>query len=287
MGEVILEARNLEFAYMDGTKAIRNLSLKIEKGKKYAVVGKNGAGKSTLFLHFNGVHRPGAGEIRYKGEAINYGHNQLKELRKNVGMVFQDPDDQLFSASVYQDISFGPVNLGWTEDKIRANVEQALTRTGTSELRDKPTHFLSHGQKKRVAIAGILAMEPEIIFFDEPTAGLDPFYCREMLQLLDEMNRAGATLILASHNLDEVYAWADYIFVMNNGEIIAEGTPEDIFRKTQVLQAANLVKPWVLEVVDELVKLEFVPEPSPLPRNRDQLLGLLARIKDRPGAVTA
>ncbi|ATW27555.1 energy-coupling factor ABC transporter ATP-binding protein [Candidatus Formimonas warabiya] len=279
MPEYILEAENLEFSYMDGTTAIRNLSLKLEKGKKYAVVGNNGAGKSTLFLHFNGVHRPAKGNIKYKGEVVNYSHKRLKELRKNVGVVFQDPDNQLFSASVYQDISFGPVNLGWPEEKIRAKVEQALKRTGTWDFKDKPTHFLSHGQKKRVAIAGILAMEPEVIFLDEPTAGLDPFYCTEMMQLLDDFNQMGATLILSSHDLNEVYAWADYIFVMNSGEIIAEGLPEEIFRNAQVLKTANLGKPWVLEVFDELVKNKALKEQTSVPRKKDQLLDLFSQFQ--------
>jgi cobalt/nickel transport system ATP-binding protein len=279
MSEHILEAENLEFSYMDGTIALKNLSLKLKKGKKYGVVGNNGAGKSTLFLHFNGVHRPEKGKIIYKGSEVKYNSKGLKELRKNVGIVFQDPDNQLFSASVYQDVSFGPVNMGWPEEKIRTKVEQALKKTGTWDFKDKPTHFLSHGQKKRVAIAGILAMEPEVIFLDEPTAGLDPYYCSEMMQLLDDFNQMGATLILSSHDLNEIYAWADYIFVMNKGEIIAEGLPEEIFRNAQVLKKANLGKPWVLDVFDELVKNKALKEETPIPRKKEQLMSLFSQLQ--------
>jgi len=273
--DFILEANNLEFSYLDGTKAIKNLSINIVRGKKVALVGNNGAGKTTLFLHFNGVHRPSKGVIRFKGEKIDYSNKQLKELRKSIGIVFQDPDNQLFSASVYQDVSFGPINLGWPEAVVREKVEQAMQKTSTWSIKDKPTHFLSHGQKKRVAIAGILAMEPEIIILDEPTAGLDPVGTGQMMQLLDQFNQTGATVILTSHNLDEVYAWADDIFVMENGNIIAQGNPEEIFRNEEVLRRANLVKPWVLEVYDHLVAKNMIRHQPQSPRNREQLKNLL------------
>ncbi|WP_148137516.1 energy-coupling factor ABC transporter ATP-binding protein [Candidatus Formimonas warabiya] len=275
MTDFILEANNLEFSYLDGTKAIKNLSINIVRGKKVALVGNNGAGKTTLFLHFNGVHRPSKGVIRFKGEKIDYSNKQLKELRKSIGIVFQDPDNQLFSASVYQDVSFGPINLGWPEAVVREKVEQAMQKTSTWSIKDKPTHFLSHGQKKRVAIAGILAMEPEIIILDEPTAGLDPVGTGQMMQLLDQFNQTGATVILTSHNLDEVYAWADDIFVMENGNIIAQGNPEEIFRNEEVLRRANLVKPWVLEVYDHLVAKNMIRHQPQSPRNREQLKNLL------------
>ncbi len=275
MADYILEAHHLEFSYLDGTKAIKDLTLKIEKGKKIALVGNNGAGKTTLFLHFNGVHRPNKGEIRFRGEVLHYGAKQLKELRKSVGIVFQDPDHQLFSASVYQDVSFGPINLGWPEDKVREKIEAAMKKTGIWDIKDKPTHFLSHGQKKRVAIAGILAMEPEVIILDEPTAGLDPLGTGQMMQLLDQFNRTGATVILSSHNLDEVYAWADHIFVMDRGQLAAEGTPEEIFRDEELLKTANLMKPWVLEIYDHLMVRGLISPATKIPKNRGELKKLL------------
>ena len=275
MADFILEAKNLEFSYLDGTKALHNLSIQIEKGKKIALVGNNGAGKTTLFLHFNGVHRPNKGEIRFKGELLTYHSKQVKELRKNIGIVFQDPDHQLFSASVYQDVSFGPVNLGWPEKKVREKIEAAMAKTGIQDIKDKPTHFLSHGQKKRVAIAGILAMEPEVIILDEPTAGLDPVGTGQMMSLLDEFNQSGATVILSSHNLDEVYAWADYIFVIHRGQIIADGSPEEIFRNEEVMQKANLLKPWVLDIYDCLRAKGLVNYTGKAPKNRGELKNFL------------
>lgn len=274
MGDFILEAENLDFTYLDGTKAIKNLSVKIERGKKVALVGNNGAGKTTLFLHFNGVHRPSKGLIRFKGKALNYSNNQVKELRKSVGIVFQDPDNQLFSASVYQDISFGPINMGWPENMVREKIEQAMRKTNTWMLKDKPTHFLSHGQKKRVAIAGILAMEPEVIILDEPTAGLDPVATRQMMDLLDEFNQTGSTVILSSHNLDEVYAWADSIFVIDSGQIIAAGSPEEIFRNEHVMEKANLIKPWVLDMYDYLKIKGLIKTSVSSPKNREELKNL-------------
>lgn len=271
----ILEAQNLDFSYMDGTMAIKNLTIRLLRGKKIAIVGNNGAGKTTLFLHFNGVHRPDSGQIFFQGEAVDYQQKKLKELRHNVGIVFQDPDNQLFSASVYQDVSFGPMNMGWPEDEVRQKVEDALQKTGTWELRDRPTHFLSGGQKKRVAIAGVLAMDPEVIILDEPTAGLDPVYTAQMMQLLSDFNSTGATVILSSHNLDEVYAWADEIFVMDDGGIIAQGEPETVFRNQAVLLQANLIKPWVLDVYDELVEHSVLRAAAKPPRTREALIELM------------
>lgn len=275
MSPNILEVRDIDFYYLDGTKAIDKLSMEIPQGKKIAVLGNNGAGKTTLFLHFNGVHRPQKGEIFYKGVALDYKREQLKNIRKNIGIVFQDPDNQLFSASVYQDISFGPVNLGWPEERIRIKIEEIMKLTGIWELKDKPTHSLSHGQKKRVAIAGVLVMEPEIIILDEPTAGLDPLYTNQVMQLLDDFNKMGATVVISSHNIDEVYAWADYIFIMNSGRIIAQGKPEDILVLDDVLQQANLVKPWVLELYKELVNTNKLSEQKVFPKNRKEIIDLI------------
>ena len=189
MPKVILEAVDLNYSYPDGTNALRNINLQVVEGEKLAILGSNGAGKSTLFMQFNGLYRPTSGCIKYQGQAISYKNKALIELRKKVGIVFQDPDSQLFSSSVYQDISFGPVNLGLTDQAVEARVKQALIDTETTDLEYKPTHLLSYGQKKRVSIAGVLAMEPEVIIFDEPTAGLDPRHAREFMHLLKNFER--------------------------------------------------------------------------------------------------
>lgn len=276
MIQYIIEARDIDFTYMDGTRAIKNLSIKVPKNRKIAVVGNNGAGKTTLFLHFNGVHQSEKGEILFDGQKVNYkDKKQIKNLRKNIGIVFQNPDNQLFSGSVYQDVSFGPSNLGWTEDKIRAKLKEVMEQTGIWDLRDKPTHFLSYGQKKRVAIAGILSMEPKVVVLDEPTAGLDPIYTSQIMRLLDDVNKSGATVVLSSHNIDEAYAWAEYVFVMCQGKIIAEGLPEEVFRQEEILRRANLIKPWVLELYDNLIEMGKISEQQFIPRKREDLVRIL------------
>ncbi len=278
--QYIIEAAGIDFTYMDGTKALKSLSMKIVGNQKYAIVGNNGAGKTTLFLHLNGVHQSRQGELRYHGEKIDYKNSkQMKTLRKNIGIVFQNPDDQLFSASVFEDVSFGPGNMGWSEPVIRKKVEEVMRQTNTWELRDKPTHFLSYGQKKRVSIAGVLAMEPEIIILDEPTAGLDPVCSSQIMTLLDEIQKKnGATIIFSTHNIDEAYAWADYVFVMHDGQIIEQGRPLEVFKKEYVLAKANLVKPLILEVCEQLAMSGKMNTQKSFPKTREELMAYLADI---------
>lgn len=263
----------MEFAYPDGTVALQGVNMAIERGKKIAVLGSNGAGKSTLFLHFNGILRPRQGEIRFAGHKVSYKHKDLLELRKRVGIVFQDPDSQLFSASVYQEISFGPLNLGLAEAEVRRRVEQALAATEISHLRDKPTHALSYGQKKRVSLAAILAMEPEVLICDEPTAWLDPRHSRQVMELLDNISDKGTTVILSTHDVELAYDWADYVYVMQQGRVIGQGTPAEIFLDEKLLQQADLTQPWLVEVYQALRQRGLTNRP--LPRNRQELLALV------------
>jgi cobalt transport protein ATP-binding subunit len=190
----ILEARGVSFSYPDGTQALVDVNLSIPGGKKAAFLGPNGAGKTTLFLHFNGILRPQRGKIYFSGEGVRYHHAALLELRKRVGIIFQDPETQLFSASVRQEISFGPLNLGLSREEVGERVEKAMAATGTLPLQDRPTHFLSYGQKKRVAIADILAMQPQVLICDEPTACLDIKHAGQIMKLFDEINRSGLRL---------------------------------------------------------------------------------------------
>jgi len=272
LSKFILEAVDLNYSYPDGTNALRKVNLPIKKGEKLAILGSNGAGKSTLFMQFNGIYRPDSGCIKYQGEEISYKNKALIELRKKVGIVFQDPDSQLFSASVWQDISFGPLNLGLSEQAVIKRVEQALIDTETTDLQDKPTHMLSYGQKKRVSIAGILAMEPEIIIFDEPTAGLDPRHAREFMLLLDKLSNQGKTMILSTHDVDLAYSWSDRIAIMNSGEIIAHGEPSELFRQPELIERADLVLPWLIEMHYELVNKGWLPSSAPLPKTKQDLL---------------
>lgn len=281
MQEPILEALDVFYRYPDGTGALTGATLTIERGQKVAILGPNGAGKSTLFLHFNGLLRPEKGQIRFHGEVLRYDRSSLWQLRQRVGIVFQDPDTQLFSASVRQEISFGPLNLGLKPPETQRRVEAAMAATGVSSLADRPTHFLSHGQKKRVAIADVLAMEPEVLIADEPTAGLDPAGARHITDLLTEINGRGTTVVISTHDVDLAYTWADVAFVMAGGQVIAGGKPEEVFEQDELLVKAELEKPWLLEVHQALLRGGCSGSRSDRPRQRRELLEMILAMTGR------
>ncbi len=255
MNETILEAKKLHYQYDDGTHALKGVSLKVRRGHTTAIIGGNGAGKSTLFLNFNGILKPSSGEVLFSGEPVEYSREGLKKLRQAVGLVFQDPDSQLFSASVYQDVSFGAVNLKLPEEEIRRRVDVALERTGIADLKGKPTHSLSFGQKKRAAIAGVLVMEPEVLVLDEPTAGLDPMGVAEIMKLLKEtQEQLGISVIIATHDIDIVPLFCDYVYVMDQGELILEGTPKKVFTEAETLRKIHLRLPRIAHLMEILRK---------------------------------
>lgn len=270
---MILEARELEFSYPDGTPALAGVSACIFRGSKVAVLGPNGAGKTTFFLHLNGTLQPQRGEVRLAGEKIKYDRRSLSELRRTVGIVFQDPDTQLFSASVAQDVSFGPVNLGLPPAEVRERVRQALEDTGIVQLRDRPTHSLSYGEKKRAALAGVLAMRPQVLVCDEPLAFLDPRGQEELMELLEAESRRGTTVVIATHDVNLAYAWADQVLVMASGKVIGAGRPQEVFQAAGIMQEASLPTPWVLEVYRELERQGYVAD-SP-PRRKEELIALI------------
>jgi len=261
MNENILEVKDLHYTYTDGTHALKGLTLGIKQGMTTAVLGGNGAGKSTLFLSLNGIYKPTAGEVLFKGFPLDHSRKGLKDLRKSVGIVFQDPDSQLFSASVYQDISFGAVNMKLPEEVVRRRVDTAMERTGISHLKDKPTHCLSFGQKKRVAIAGVLAMEPEVLVLDEPTAGLDPMGVSEIMKLLREIQKElGLSVVISTHDIDIVPLYCDYAYVMDQGRIMLEGTPKEVFGHRDEIRSVNLRLPRIghlMEILKEKDDFEF------------------------------
>lgn len=241
MSQNILETKSLEFQYPDGTKALKEVSIQIQQGKTTGILGGNGAGKSTFFLHLNGIHKPSRGQVFYKGEALVYKRKPLSQLKQSVGIVFQDPDHQLFSASVYEDVSFGVMNLGIEEEEARIRIEKAMVQTGITGLQHKPTHSLSYGQKKRVALAGVLAMEPEVLILDEPTAGLDPAGVSEMMHLIREIQRESQlAVVLSTHDIDLVPLYCDYVYVLDEGKMIQEGTPSEVFANPEGLREVHL-----------------------------------------------
>ncbi len=201
--------------------ALRDVSLQIEAGQRIALLGRNGAGKSTLLLLASGLIRPHQGEIRLNGAPIDYSRQGLRALRQQVGLVMQSPDDQLFSATVRQDISFGPLNLGWSEERTRRAVAEAADLCAVTDLLDRPTHALSGGQKARVALAGALAMGPRCLLIDEATSGLDLWARQQMVQVFDRLAAQGCTVVLATHDLALVRRWADHVIVLEAGNVAA------------------------------------------------------------------
>lgn len=252
---IILEAEHLTYGYDEKRHAIEDLSIAFEEGKTTAILGANGAGKSTLFLHLNGILQPEHGEVRFRGQPISYKKAGLRQLRSKVGIVFQNPDDQLFSASVYQDISFGAVNMGLPSEEVHRRVNVVMEQIGITYLKDRPTHSLSFGQKKRVAFAGIMVMQPEVIILDEPTAGLDPVGVSELMHLLQDVCRQqNTTIILSTHDIDVVPIYADVIDVMDQGHVIAHGTLEEIFAQPELLRSHHLRLPRISHLLEILQK---------------------------------
>ena len=217
--DIILKAENLYFSYDDeNSHSLNGLSLEIKRGHKVAFMGANGSGKSTFFLCCNGIHRPSSGTLYFNGEPIDYSKKGLLDLRAKVGIIFQDPDNQLFSASVYQEISFGILNLGVSEEKAKEEVEQVIDYLEITPFRHKPTHALSGGQKKQVSIADILVMHPQIIILDEPTRGIDVGAKRDIYLLIGEFAKAGKAVVMISSEMPEVMGMSDRIMVLADGE---------------------------------------------------------------------
>jgi len=238
MSHHIVEVRDLEFRYPDRTEALRQISFTIRHGESVAIVGANGAGKSTLLLHLNGYLTPSAGQVRI-GDCL-LTRDTLNEVRRTVGMVFQDPDDQLFMSTVFDDVAFGPLNLGLTPEEVEKRVEDALATVGVSELANRPPHRLSTGQKRRVAIASVLSMAPDILVMDEPTAGLDPRVRRQLIELLATFTH---TKIIATHDLDMVMDLCERTIVMHRGRVRADGPTRDLFADDELLESCRLEKP--------------------------------------------
>lgn len=252
MTNIQLSTENLSFTYPDGTQALKNINIEIEKGEKVAIIGPNGAGKSTLFSHFNGLTEPTSGCVKIEDKPISFEKDELLKVRQKVGIVFQDPNDQLFAPTVKEDIAFGPMNLGLSYDEVEKRVEDALKMVGMENYEDKTPHHLSGGQQKRIAIAGIIAMKPELMILDEPTAGLDPDGVEKVLNIMNQLNEKGMTLIISSHDIDMISKYADKIFVLYNGEIIESGNKNKIFSDMELLKKAHLRTPITTEILYNL-----------------------------------
>ncbi|MEM2924239.1 MAG: ATP-binding cassette domain-containing protein [Methanocellales archaeon] len=276
----IIEAKNLSYIYPDGTKALEDINFKAGRGECIALLGANGAGKSTLLKHFNGILKPTSGVVLIKGEPIT--KRNIIEVRKTIGLVFQDPDDQIFAPTVKQDVAFGPVNLGLSKEVIEHRVSEALKLVGLEGYENRVPHHLSGGEKKRVAIAGILAMEPQVLILDEPTAGLDPDGVKKIIKLLKDLNdKFGITIIVATHDVDTVPLFADRICILSKGRLILDGTPREVFSKSKVLEESSLDLPVVTKLFKILSEngIPCLNTPLTIGEAKEELLHLLAMRK--------
>jgi len=224
--------------------ALEDFSVDVPAGEKIAVIGRNGSGKSTFFLHCNGLYRPHAGTVFFSGEPVDYSRAGLQTLRRHVGICFQNPDDQLFSASVAQDISFGPLNLGLEEGEARRRVEQAAEFCDVTGLLDRPTHALSGGEKARVALAGVLAMDPTVLIVDELMSTLDPWVRMPIFNIFARLHDDGKTIMLATHDLAVVEHWATHVIVMAEGRALFAGAPTALLSDAALLRETGLEQVW-------------------------------------------
>ena len=247
----LIETRNLTHCYNDSIEALKGVNFIAGRKQRIALIGANGAGKSTLFKHFNGILKPTSGEVLVRGEHIT--KSNLKDIRKFVGIVFQNSDDQVFSPTVEQDIAFGPTNMGLDAATIEHRVSEVSRLLDIEYLRDRPPHHLSGGEKKRVAIAGVLAMEPQVLVLDEPTAGLDPKGVRDLTSFVNRLpEEYGMTVIFSTHQTELVTEIADYIYVMDRGRIAAQGTIDEIFVQQDLLTSLRLEVPILPRLIKSL-----------------------------------
>ena len=255
MSDTILKTEGLRFSYQEETipapVVLDGVDLEIQAGSFVAVLGHNGSGKSTLAKHLNAILLPTGGKVYVDG-IDTADEDRLLDIRRTIGMVFQNPDNQIVANVVEEDVAFAPENLGVPPEEIRRRVDDALKAVGMYEYREHAPHLLSGGQKQRIAIAGVIAMQPRCIVLDEPTAMLDPIGRSEVLKTIKELNRAsGVTVVLITHHMDEA-AQADRLVVMAKGKVVADGTPKDVFQRVEELKAVGLTVPETTQLLWEL-----------------------------------
>ena len=255
----LIETRELTYIYPGNVTALHSLNFVAPRNARIAVIGSNGAGKSTLFKCFNGIFKPSSGSVLIRGEPIT--KENIREVRKFVGIVFQNADDQIFSPTVEQDVAFGPTNLGLDNETVHHRVHEALRLVGIEDLAHRVPHHLSGGEKKRVAIAGVIAMEPEVLVLDEPTAGLDPQGVSDLVRFINSLSKKyGMTVIFSTHDVSLVAEVADYVYVMNKGRFVAEGSVEEIFLQPDLLRSVRLDVPVLPKLLASLRK-KGIPVP--------------------------
>lgn len=280
-----IKAENLNYIYGEGTAfeqyALKNVSFEIEDGQFIGLIGHTGSGKSTLIQHLNGLLRASSGSLYYNGENIYQDGYDMKALRSKVGLVFQYPEHQLFEVDVFSDVCFGPKNQGLSKEEIEVRAKEALLQVGLDEKFWKQSPFeLSGGQKRRVAIAGVLAMRPEVLILDEPTAGLDPKGRDEILDEISELHRdKHMTIILVSHSMEDIARYADRLMVMNHGEKMFDAPPKEVFQHYKELEAIGLAAPQITYIVHELKEhgVAIADDITTVSEAKDAILKLLKK----------
>ncbi len=276
MSEPVLVAlRGASFAYEDGPSVLDGLDFEIRAGRALALLGRNGSGKTTLMRLLSGGLRPHAGQLSVEGSPVGYDRKGLTRLRTTVQLVVQDPDDQLFAASVGQDVSFGPLNLGLSDTEVRARVDEALAALDITGLAERPTHLLSYGQRKRTAIAGAVAMRPRVLILDEPTAGLDPDGQERLLVTLDGLRASGTTVVMATHDVDLALRWADDAALLTPSGAHT-GPVADMLARADLLAQAGLRLPWGVAAAELLRARGLLTDGAPGPRTAEELAALAA-----------
>lgn len=251
LGDYMLEVKNLEYTYESGKKVLDGISLSTNNGAITMVIGENGAGKTTLFKNILGLLKREKGDIIVDGEELRYDKKSLLNYRKNVTMVFQDPDNQIFYSNVFDDTAFTLRNLGFDEETVKERVDNALRSANAYELKEMPVHFLSYGQKKRVAIASAIALGAQYILMDEPTAGLDPVSIGILKKTISSIAK-NSSLLISTHDMEFCYEMADYIYVVKDAKIIKEGSKYEIFKDEDVIKRANQELPLCVRVANAL-----------------------------------
>ncbi|NTW72286.1 MAG: ATP-binding cassette domain-containing protein [Eubacteriaceae bacterium] len=248
----MIKTNDLFYEYKDGTIALKDINIDLNKGSITGIIGGNGAGKSTLFLNLMGILRPTAGSIEFKNENIKYSKSYLNEYRQKISLVFQDPDKQIFYSNVFDDVAFALRNIGYSEDEVKKKVNDSLKETGIYEIKERPVHFLSYGQKKRVAIAGVIAMDCDVILLDEPTAGLDPVMTHGIAGIIRKLAAQGKKIVISSHDMNFIYDICNYVYILKKGEIVKQGTGEEVFLDEPVLKECGLEQPWLVKIHKKL-----------------------------------
>ncbi len=261
MADSIVAVQDVVFNYPAGVAALKGVSMKIRQGERIALLGPNGSGKSTLILLIAGLLTPKTGEIRVFGEKTT--NKDFQKLRSRIGLVFQDPDDQLFTPSVIEDVEYGPKNLKLPEEDIKKRSSHVLEKMGITHLKDRPPHRLSFGEKKKVSLATALVLKPELLILDEPTANLDLVSRRGLIDTLNELSKEGATIIVSTHDAEAIPELADRIVVISHGEKLCEGKTSEILQNKLMLEASGLEPPTIVDLFGEL-KAQGLIETMPL-----------------------